>query len=219
MLLRILDFVFSLTALLFLSPLFILVILLLKFSGEGEVFFKGARVGHNGKEFEILKFATMLKDSPNIGTGTLTVANDPRVLPVGRILRKLKINELPQLVNVLMGHMSMVGPRPQSRRNFEAYSAKVQKKIVSVRPGLTGVASLIFRDEERFLSNAKNADEFYDQQIMPYKGAIEVWFVDNLNFELYARVIGVTVLVLVFKVNPTIYKIFPGMPRHPIFVG
>jgi lipopolysaccharide/colanic/teichoic acid biosynthesis glycosyltransferase len=141
------------------------------------------------------------------------------VLPFGRILRKLKINELPQLMNVLMGHMSLVGPRPQSRRNFEAYSAEVQKQIVAVRPGLTGLASLVFRDEERFLLETDNPDEFYDQEIMPYKGAVEAWFVENLGFKLYVEVIGITALVLLFKVRLPIRNIFPGMPRHPIFTG
>lgn len=217
--LRFFDIVLSGIALALLSPLLLPLIFILKVTGEGEIFFKGIRVGHNGDEFEILKFATMLKDSPNIGTGTLTIANDPRVLPFGRILRKLKINELPQLMNVLMGHMSLVGPRPQSRRNFEAYSAEVQKQIVAVRPGLTGLASLVFRDEERFLLEADNPDEFYDQEIMPYKGAVEAWFVENLGFKLYVKVIGITALVLLFKVRLPIRNIFRGMPRHPIFTG
>ena len=117
---RFLDVIISGSAILFLSPLFITVIFLLRITGEGEVFFRGERIGKKREKFQILKFVTMLKDSPNIGRGTLTIGNDPRILPVGKHLRNWKINELPQLLNVFMGHMSIVGPRPQSIKNFAA---------------------------------------------------------------------------------------------------
>ena len=115
---RVCDIFFSALALVFLSPLLIPIALLLRFTGEGEVFFVQERVGLNQQTFGLLKFATMLKDSANIGSGTITVRNDPRVLPVGKVLRKTKINELPQLLNILRGDMSVIGPRPLTRNHF-----------------------------------------------------------------------------------------------------
>ncbi len=118
---RLFDVIFSGIALVFLSPLLIPIALLLKLSGEGEIFFLQERVGKNREMFKLYKFATMLKDSPNIGTGTVTMKNDPRILPIGAFLRKTKINELPQLLNVFLGHMSLIGPRPQAQRCFDAF--------------------------------------------------------------------------------------------------
>ncbi|MCG5548906.1 sugar transferase [Halorhodospira halochloris] len=134
---RLLDVFFSGLALLVLSPL-LLGLVLLRLTGEGEVFFRQQRIGRGGEPFELLKFATMLKDSPNMATGTVTVTGDPRVLPVGRVLRKLKLNELPQLINIFRGNMSVIGPRPQTRRRFDAFPAEAQREIVQVRPGLSG---------------------------------------------------------------------------------
>jgi lipopolysaccharide/colanic/teichoic acid biosynthesis glycosyltransferase len=116
--LRVLDFGFSAIALLVLMPLLLPVCILLRFTGEGEVFYAQTRIGLNGKTFKLLKFATMLKNSPQIGAGAITVTNDPRVLPIGRFLRKTKINELPQILNILLGDMSIVGPRPLMPQQF-----------------------------------------------------------------------------------------------------
>ena len=121
---------------------------ILRVSGEGEIFFLQNRVGRGGKDFKLYKFATMLKDSPKIGTGTISMKNDPRVLPVGKILRKTKINELPQLINVLVGDMSIIGPRPLTLKSFDLYSLDVQQAIKKVKPGLSGVGSIVFRKEE-----------------------------------------------------------------------
>ena len=149
---RLFDLVISGLAILVLSPLLLPIILLLRITGEGEVFFSQERMGKGGSLFSLHKFATMLKDSPNIGSGTLTVQNDPRILPLGNFLRKTKINELPQLFNVIKGDMSIVGPRPQSSRNFSAFSKDVQKNIMLVSPGLTGLGSIFFSDEEAMLT-------------------------------------------------------------------
>jgi lipopolysaccharide/colanic/teichoic acid biosynthesis glycosyltransferase len=146
--LRLLDIVFALLALIVLSPLLIPVAIVLRFTGEGEIFFLQDRIGLGGEPFGLYKFATMLKNSPNVGTGTVTVKDDPRVLPVGRFLRKTKINELPQLLNILKGDMSVVGPRPQTRRCFDAFPADSQAEIIKVRPGLSGIGSIVFRGEE-----------------------------------------------------------------------
>ena len=146
---RVFDIIFSGLALIVLSPLMLPLIFLLKITGEGEIFFLQSRVGHGGKHFQLYKFATMLKNSPNMGTGTVTVHNDPRILPIGGFLRKTKINELPQLLNVLRGDMSLIGPRPQTLRCFNAFPEFLQSTIVSVKPGLSGIGSLYFRDEEK----------------------------------------------------------------------
>ena len=121
MIIRGLDLFFSGMALFFLAPLLLAIIVVLRMTGEGEVFFRQQRVGIGGKHFKLYKFATMLKDSPNMGTGTVTLTNDPRILPFGFVLRKTKINELPQLINVLKGDMSIVGPRPQTKRCFKVF--------------------------------------------------------------------------------------------------
>ena len=131
---RILDIFFSVTALIFLLPLFVPVCILLKFTGEGEIFFLQNRVGKNGQNIKLFKFATMLKNSPEIGTGTLTVKGDPRVLPVGKFLRKTKINELPQILNIISGEMSIIGPRPQEIRCFNAFPKSSQNTIKKVKP-------------------------------------------------------------------------------------
>ena len=131
---RYFDVLFSFFTILILSPLFVIVIMILKFTGEGEVFYLQDRVGKSGKIFRLIKFATMLKNSPNIGSGTITIENDPRILPIGKILRKSKINELPQLVNVLFGLMSLIGPRPLAEKNFNLYSEDIQETIIKVRP-------------------------------------------------------------------------------------
>ena len=119
---RILDFTLSLIAILILSPFIVPIILILRFTGEGEVFYLQKRIGKGGVEFGLLKFATMLKNSPKIGAGEITLKNDPRVLPLGRFLRKTKLNELPQLINILTGDISIVGPRPMVPNTFSKYS-------------------------------------------------------------------------------------------------
>jgi len=213
--LRILDVLFSGLALLVLAPLLMLVILILRLTGEGEVFFRQDRVGIRGSLFGLLKFATMLKDSPNIGTGTITVNGDPRVLPVGSFLRATKINELPQLLNILKGDMSVIGPRPQTQRCFDAFPTESQAAIVKVRPGLSGVGSIVFRDEEKMMGNAADADRLYDEVIMPYKGALEEWYVSNQGLKNYFLLIFMTVWVVVFPKSGLHWKLLKGLPEVP----
>ena len=131
---RYFDVMFAGIFLLILSPLFVIITIVLKYTGEGEIFYLQQRIGRNGKSFSLFKFATMLKNSPNIGTGTITVKDDKRVLPVGIFLRKSKLNELPQLFNILFGDMSLIGPRPLTPQNFASYSDDVQFIIGQVRP-------------------------------------------------------------------------------------
>jgi len=213
---RLFDLVISGLSILVLSPLLLPIILLLRITGEGEVFFSQERMGKSGSLFSLHKFATMLKDSPNIGSGTLTVQNDPRILPLGNFLRKTKINELPQLFNVFKGDMSIVGPRPQSARNFSAFSEDVQKNIMLVSPGLTGLGSIFFSDEEAMLTSSVNNDEFYDSVIMPYKGQLETWYVNHTTILIDLKIVYVTALKIIFpKLRLNLSKLFDGMPNPP----
>ena len=209
---RLFDFVFAVIALLVLAPLLVPVAVLLKFTGEGEVFFVQERVGRNSEAFGLLKFATMLKDSPNIGTGTITVRNDPRVLPVGRVLRKTKINELPQLINVVVGDMSVIGPRPLTKNHFEHYEKPLRDLISSVRPGLSGIGSIVFRDEERLLSAQDNPAAYYRAVIAPYKAELEGWFVDNRGLSLYFKCIIVTLWVVLFPSSKLVAAAMKDIP-------
>lgn len=213
---RLFDLVVSGLSILVLSPLLLPIILLLRITGEGEVFFSQERMGKDGSLFSLHKFATMLKDSPNIGTGTLTVQNDPRILPLGKFLRKTKINELPQLFNVFKGDMSIVGPRPQSPRNFSAFSEDVQKNIMLVPPGLTGLGSIYFSDEEAMLTSAVNQDEFYDSVIMTYKGQLETWYVHHATIFIDLKIVFVTALKIIFpKLKLNLSKFFNEIPSPP----
>ena len=209
---RFFDILFSGLALLVLAPLLVPIMVILRFTGEGEIFFIQQRVGMGGKFFGLLKFATMLKDSPNLGTGTVTVKNDPRILPFGHFLRKTKINELPQLINILKGDMSIVGPRPQASRCFDAFPKEVRERIVAVRPGLSGIGSIVFRDEENMLHSIDNHVEFYDQVIAPYKGALEMWYIHRQGISTYFLIIFVTAWVVIFPTSEIIWKIFADLP-------
>lgn len=212
---RFLDILLSGFALLVLSPLLVLLAFRLRLTGEGEIFFVQQRVGRGGESFALLKFATMLKDSPNLGTGTVTLKDDPRVLPLGRLLRKTKVNELPQLLNVLFGDMSIIGPRPQTRRCFDAFPARSQQSIVQVRPGLSGIGSIVFRGEENLLHHSVDPDYFYDAVIMPYKGMLEEWFVRNRSLGVYCKAIWLTIFALLRPNTQAMWRIFPELPAPP----
>ena len=210
---RIFDILFSSLALLMLSPLLVPVAILLRLTGEGEVFFLQDRVGKGGKVFKLYKFATMLKNSPAMGTGTVTVKNDPRILPMGGFLRKAKINELPQLLNILKGDMSIIGPRPQTQRCFDAFTPTAQTAIKQVLPGLSGIGSIMFRDEENLLNGHADARHFYDHVIAPYKGALEEWYVENQGLWTYFMLIGLTLWVVLFPKSSAVWQIFGTLPK------
>lgn len=212
---RFLDILFSGAALIVLSPLLVPVALILRFTGEGEVFFVQSRVGREGRPFGLFKFATMLKNSPNMGTGTITLRDDPRVLPIGKFLRKAKINELPQLINILLGDMSIVGPRPQTQRCFSAFPKAAQEAIKGAVPGLSGLGSIIFRDEEALIHHANNPERFYDEVIMPYKGEVEMWYVTHQGVYTYFTVILLTVWVVLFPRSELVWSLFPTLPKMP----
>ena len=215
MVIRLFDILFSASALILLLPLIIPVALILRLTGEGEIFFSQKRVGKGGNLFNLLKFATMLKDSPSIGSGTVTLKNDPRVLPFGKFLRKTKINELPQLINILVGDMSVVGPRPQTPRCFEVFPKNLQPIISLVRPGLSGLGSVVFRDEENILSENSKSVDFYDQVIAPYKGDVEVYYIKVIGLYSYFKIILLTLWVVVFPKSSAVWKVFPSLPKPP----
>jgi lipopolysaccharide/colanic/teichoic acid biosynthesis glycosyltransferase len=208
------DLVSGIFALLILSPIFILVIIILSFTGEHEVFYLQKRLGYKNRFFYIWKFATMLKNSPNLGTGEITVRNDPRVTPVGKILRLTKINELPQIINVLKGNMSIVGPRPLLHVSFKLYDPEVQKVIYNSKPGITGIGSLIFRDEEKLISTTDDPKKMY-ASIYPYKGALEMWYQKHASFYTDCMIIFLTAWLILFPSSKLVTKLFKDLPEKP----
>ncbi|MDB4415722.1 sugar transferase [Akkermansiaceae bacterium] len=213
---RLLDVTISVIGIILLLPVLVPTIIALKISGEGEVFYFQERYGIHKKKFKIWKFATMLKDSMNIGSGSITLKNDPRVTRIGGFLRKTKINELPQIINILKGDISLVGPRPLVAKTFLAYNAEVQSNIYNVKPGLTGIGSIIFRDEESIFSAIKDEDPhgFYKRVIAPYKGELEMWYQKNKSFLLDSQLIVLTVWVILFPRSRIYEKWFNDLPRR-----
>lgn len=214
---RFFDIVFAGVVLLVLAPLLLPIMALLRFSGEGYVFYRQKRLGYKNKYFDILKFATMLKNSPNMGTGEITLRNDPRLLPMGKFLRKTKINELPQIFNVLLGDMSIVGPRPLVDRTFNAYPESIRFKVYESKPGITGIGSVVFRDEESIISSAKiPPHEFYEKYIAPYKGELEIWYNRKKSFYVDLMIIFLTAWVIVFPASKLMYTIFKDLPKRTL---
>jgi len=211
---RLFDIALSGMALTALSPLLVPVAALLKVTGEGEVLYIQKRVGKGRKKFGIFKFVTMVKNSENMKNGTLTVKDDPRVLPVGKYLRKTKINELPQLLNILKGDMSVIGPRPLTENGFSAYPEKSQDAVSQVKPGLSGIGSIVFRDEESMLDDP-NIDrvEFYKNVIAPYKGELEQWYVKHQDTYTYFMLIGLTAWTVAFPKSDIYKRIFKDLPK------
>ena len=214
---RIFDVFLSILALLVLLPLFIPIVGILLLTGENKVFYSQSRVGYKNQKFKILKFATMLENSANMGSGSLTLKNDPRVLPFGSFLRKSKINELPQILNIIIGDLSIVGPRPQMQVDFEKYSSEVQRKIYNVRPGLTGIGSIVFRDEESLISTAsenENPHDFYKRVIAPYKGELEIWYQAKRSLILDFKLIFLTAWIIIAPSSKLYEKWFKDLPKR-----
>jgi len=212
---RFFDILFSFLAIIVSFPFLLPIMIILKCTGEHDIFYVQKRVGRYGKEFNLFKFATMLRNSPNLPGGIFTEINDPRMLPLGKYLRKTKINELPQLINIFLGQMSIVGYRPLIRYSYEKYSDETKLKIYNAKPGLSGIASIIFRDEETIMQNIVDKKDFYKNVVMPYKGKLESWHVDNINIHHYFKIILVTMLI-VLKPSSTIWKnMFKNLPTIP----
>ena len=209
-----LDILVSFISIVILVPIFIPIIFILKLTGEGEIFYFQDRVGLNNSTIKIYKFATMLKDSEQMGTGIYTAKNDSRILPFGNFLRKTKINELPQIINILNGDISLVGPRPLIRETFELYKNQDQKIIFSMKPGLTGVGSIIFRNEEEILNKADiDLEEFYKKNITPYKAKLELWYKKNQSFFCDLKIIFLTAWVILFKNSRLPWTFFKDLPQ------
>ena len=215
---RIFDILASGISILILSPLLIPVIIGLSLTGEGYVWYKQERLGYRNKPFLIWKFATMLKNSANMPGGYITVKKDPRLTPMGGFLRKSKINELPQLFNIFFGRMSVVGPRPVMKVSFEAYPDHIQKVIYNVKPGLTGIGSIIFRDEESLITDIKNNGgdvwEFYKGKIYPFKGELEIWYQNHKSFILDIKLIFLTAWVVLFPISKLYERWFKDLPKR-----
>ena len=215
---RLFDIISSGFALLAFLPVGIVLAVILRFSGEGEIFYRQKRVGRNAKTFEVLKFATMLKDSPSLGTGTITQKDDPRVLPIGQFLRKTKLNEVPQLWNIFIGDMSVVGPRPLTKETRDYIPAEILTEIEGVQPGLTGIGSIVFRDEETLIhESGEDYHAFYSREIAPYKGEVELWYKNHKSFLLDMKIIFVTAWVVLFSKSRMMNQVFPDLPKHQLF--
>jgi len=216
---RFFDILVSLIALLILSPFFLIIIIMLKLSGEGEILYKQKRLGFHNRYFNIYKFATMLKNSLNMSSGSITLRNDPRVTSVGKYLRITKFNELPQVINVLKGDMSIVGPRPLVDKTFNAYSKEIRDRVYNTKPGITGIGSIVFRDEEELISaSVLPPHDFYEQYIAPYKGELEIWYQQHQSFQVDLLIIFLTVWVILFPKSRLTYKIFSDLPKRKLIL-
>ena len=213
---RFIDIIVSLISLILLSPFSIPIIIVLSLTAEGEVFYFQKRIGFKNTSFQIWKFATMLKNSINMGSETITLKDDFRVTFFGKFLRKTKINELPQIINILKGDISLVGPRPLVVKTFSAYNEEVKSKIYNIKPGLTGIGSIIFRDEESIISNVKDEDpyEFYKRIIAPYKGKLEMWYQENKSLILDFKLIFLTAWVIIFPNSNLYERWFIDLPKR-----
>ena len=211
---RILDVVLAGSALICLAPLVLPVMLALRLTGEGEIFYRQQRIGRGGVPFGILKFATMLKESPHMAGGDISRRGDPRILPLGHFLRWTKINELPQLVNIIAGEMSIIGPRPLTPRIADLFPPDHWAAIAHLRPGLSGVGSIVFRREEDLLAHSADRLAFYRDAIVPHKSALERWYAARVSVPLDVKLIALTVAVVV-RPEIDIHRFLPGLPSLP----
>ena len=214
---RLLDFLLAFVATLILLPLMAPIMVLLRVTGDGEVFYYQKRKSQYGKDFFLIKLSTMNKDSVNSGMGSITVRDDPRIKFMGHILRRSKLNELPQVLNILLGDLSVVGPRPliEGTTGYKAYSDDLKSKIFSNRPGLTGIGSIVFRDEEAILSIVDNPHEFYVKEIAPYKADLELWYYKNKSLKVDVGIIICTAISIMLPKSRIHEIIFSGIPKLP----
>lgn len=188
---RFFDFFFTVLGLIILSPLFLIVAIWIKLDSSGPVFYKQTRVGRNNKDFKLLKFRSMVTDADK--KGLITVGGrDPRVTKSGYLIRKYKLDELPQLLNVLIGDMSLVGPRPEVRKYVDLYN-ETQRKVLSVKPGITDYASIEYIDENEILGKAENPEKVYIEHIMPEKIKYNMKYIQNRSVKEYFKIIFLTI--------------------------
>lgn len=191
---RIFDILISGIGILFISPIFLIISLLVKITSEGPIFFKQIRIGKNGREFKILKFRTMIVEAEKVGM-QITVGKDSRITKIGHFLRKTKLDELPQLINVIIGDMSLVGPRPEVPKYVNLYSEN-QKKILLVRPGITDIASIEFRNENDILGLSSNPEKEYIENIMSKKIELNYYYLKNISCIEDLKIIFKTILAI-----------------------
>ena len=213
---RLADIIVSAVAIVIVSPVLLVTAAILKVTGEHLVIYRQRRVGKDYELFDIYKFVTMLADSPRYGT--ITAKNDPRVLPVGRVLRKAKINEIPQLFNILFGQMSFVGPRPLVESEVDMYPSDLRSLIYADNtPGLTGVGSLFFRDEDEIIAaTGKPVEHAYREDIIPIKGELELWYRDNKSFAVDLRIVLLTVWAVVSPRSVPVLASFRSATDVPV---
>ncbi len=192
---RLCDILFSFFGLLFLSPLFLFVALWIVIDDPGPVFYRQQRVGKDGKNFGLLKFRSMRKDADKMSLITIG-DRDPRVTRAGYYIRKYKLDELPQLWNVLVGEMSLVGPRPEVRKYVDLYTNN-QRKVLSVRPGITDYASIEYIDENRLLAASSDPDKTYIEEIIPAKIALNMRFINHQTLGEYFKIILLTLTKII----------------------
>ncbi|MBI5928547.1 MAG: sugar transferase [Chloroflexi bacterium] len=190
---RILDITASLMGLVVLAPFFIIFAIAIRFGSPGPIFHKAKRVGKDGQEFRLYKFRTMVNNADKQGPG-ITASGDSRITPMGRILRRTKLDELPQLINVLRGEMSLVGPRPEDPRYVALYSEN-QRVVLSVHPGITSLASVEYRNEEKILQG-NGWEKLYVEKVMPDKLTLDLSYVENQSLWLDIKIIVKTLLSL-----------------------
>ena len=192
---RFFDFVLSLVGLVILAPIFIVLAVWIKIDSMGPVFYKQIRVGQNGKDFGLFKFRSMVVDADK--KGLITVGGrDPRITRSGYFIRKYKLDELPQLINVLLGDMSLVGPRPEVRKYVELYTDE-QQKVLSAKPGITDYASIEYMDENEILGKSSDPEKTYIEEIMPEKIKYNMKYINNKSLFEYFKIILLTVLKIV----------------------
>ena len=194
---RVFDLIFSTIGILILSPVFLIVAIIIKIDSKGPIYFRQDRVGKNHEVFKIHKFRTMEINSES--PGKLTIGEDKRITNFGRWLRKNKIDELPQLIDVLYGKMSIVGPRPELKEYVDTYPEEIKKKILSVKPGITDYASILMTDESLLLASYKSPQEAYTDKILPKKLGLSIKYVDNNNIFLDVKIIFLTLKKIIFK--------------------
>lgn len=214
---RFFDIFFSFLAIVILLPFMIPIMIGLKLTGEHDIFYGQERIGKGGKSFKVWKFATMLRNSINMPGGGFTMKDDPRILPMGKFLRKTKINELPQLINIFTGDMSVIGYRPLVKKGYDLYSEDVKKELAKSRPGLSGIGSIVFRNEEQIVQKYETFEEkqeYYKNAIIPYKGKLEVWYANHKSVFMYFRLIFMTVGA-VLKPDSQSWKKIKGIPEVP----
>ena len=192
---RFFDFILGLVGLVVLAPIFIMLAIWIKIDSKGPVFYKQVRVGQNGIDFGLFKFRSMVVDADK--KGLITVGGrDPRITRSGYFIRKYKLDELPQLINVLVGDMSLVGPRPEVRKYVELYTDE-QQKVLSVKPGITDYASIEYMDENEILGKSNDPEKTYIEEIMPEKIKYNMKYIQNKNVSEYFKIIFLTLLKIV----------------------